>query len=96
MDKSEKYVLKMESQLKAWDTAVDKLADGAAKRSGEALASYQETLRRMRAERDSAHATFTEMRVATDEAGRKLQSRMRVAWHTMEKALEQATADLRK
>lgn len=96
MDKSEKYAVKMESQLKQWDTDVDKLAASTAKHSGEALAAYQETIRRMRAERDSAHDTFNRMRVASDEAGRQLQSKMRVAWHTMEKALEKATADFRK
>ena len=96
MDKSEKYVVKMESQLKQWDTDMDKLAAGTAKRSGDALAEYQETLRSMRAERDAAHETFNRMRVASDEAGRQLQSKMRVAWHTMEKALEKATADFRK
>jgi len=96
MDKSQKYAVKMESQLRQWDADVDKLADGTAKRSGEALAEYQEAIRRMRAERDAAHDTFNRMRLASDEAGRQLQSKMRVAWHTMEKALEKATADFRK
>ena len=96
MDKSEKYVGKMEEQLKAWDAELDKLAAAGEKRSGEALAAYQACIRDLRTERDGAHATFAQMRVATDEEGRKLQSRMRVSWHTLQAALQQATADLRK
>jgi hypothetical protein len=96
MEKSEKYAIKMQTQLKEWDTAVDRLADASKKYSGEALVAYQETLRKMRAERDSAHDTFKRMRVASAEAGRQLQSQMRVAWHTMESALADASVDKRK
>ena len=96
MDKGEKYAKKMEGQLKDFDIQVDKLVAGTTKHAGEALAAYQETLRRLRAERDIGHDTFKRMQVATEEAGRQLQSKMRVTWHTMEKALEKATADSRK
>ena len=96
MSKSDKYAVKMETQLKEWDTAVDKLATGVSRHTGEALAAFQENLRQMRSERDSAHDTFNRMRTATDEAGRQLQSKMRVAWHTMEAALQKATDDFRK
>lgn len=96
MDKTAKYAVKMESQLKEWDVEVERLTASVASRSGEALARCQETIRRLGADRDAAHVTFKRMRIATDEAGRKLQSQMRVAWHTMEKALEKATEDLRK
>ena len=96
MDKTEKYAEKMAEQLKAWDEELDKLAAAGEKRSGEALAAYQACIRDLRTERDEAHQTFAQMRLATAEAGRKLQSKMRVSWHTMSTALEKATNDLRK
>lgn len=96
MDKSDKYAGKMEEQLKKWDAELDKLVAAGEKRSGEALAAYQACIRDLRTERDDAHQTFAQMRLATDEAGRKLQSKMRVSWHTMSAALEKATNDLRK
>ena len=96
MEKSDKYAVKMESMLKEWDGELDKLAAYGEKRSGEALEAYQAAVRNLRAERDAAHETFGQMRLATAEAGRKLQSKMRVSWHTMEAALAKANADLRK
>jgi hypothetical protein len=96
MDKSEKYVARMEEHLKRWDAEVDKLAAAGEAKGVEARVAYQDCIKDLRAGRDEAHRTFGEMRVATQEAGRQLQSKMRVAWHTMESALEKATADLRK
>ena len=96
MDKSEKYAEKMVEQLKEWDAELDRLVAAGEKRSGEALAAYQACIRDLRTERDDAHQTFARMRLATAEEGRKLQSKMRVSWHTMQAALEKATADLRK
>ena len=96
MEKSDKYAGKMEEQLKKWDAELDKLAVAGEKRSGEALAAYQACIRDLRTGRDEAHQTFTQMRLATAEEGRKLQSKMRVSWHTLQAALEKATADLRK
>jgi hypothetical protein len=95
-EKSDKYAEKMEAQLKTWDAELDKLVAAGEKRSGEALAAYQACMRDLRTERDDAHQTFGEMRLATAEAGRKLQSKMRVSWHTMQKALDKAMIDLRK
>lgn len=96
MDKSDKYVIKMEEQLKKFDADLDKLAAAGEKRSGEALAAYQACIRDLRLERDEGQQTFARMRLATAEAGRQLQSKMRVSWHTMQKALEKATLDLRR
>ena len=96
MEKSDKYVIKMQEQLREWDVALDRLATAGEKRAGEALATYQARMQELRAERDEAHRTFGEMQLATAESGRKLASKMRVSWHTMQAALEKATADLRK
>ena len=96
MDKSEKYVAKMEAHLKQWDAELDKLAAAGEAKGVEARVAYQDCIKDLRAGRDEAHRTFGEMRVATQEAGRQMQSKMRVAWHTMQSALEKATAELRK
>jgi DNA-binding ferritin-like protein len=96
MDKSDKYVLKMEEQLKKWDAEVDKLAAAGEAKGVEARVAYQDCIKDLRAGRDEAHETFGQMRAATAEAGRQLQSKMRAAWHSMQKALEKATADLHK
>jgi hypothetical protein len=96
MEKGDKYVTKMEEHLKQWDAEVERLSAYGQTKGVEARVAYQDCIKALRVERDEAHRTFGEMRVATQEAGRQMQSKMRVAWHTMQKALEKATADLRK
>ena len=93
MDKSQKYALKMESLLKQLDGDLEKLAAAGNTRTGEALAAYHAVMRALRAERDNAYAIFGQMRVATAEAARKLESKMRVSWTTIEQALAKANAD---
>ena len=86
MDKSQKYALKMESLLKQLDGDLEKLA----------AAGDKPVVRALRAERDGAYAIFAQMRVATAEAARKLESKMRVSWTTIEQALEKANAEFAK
>ena len=96
MDKNSAYVAKMETQLKKWDADVDALAATGEKASAAARASYQEYVKGLRANRDAAQKTFQEMRVASQEAGEKLQAKMSATWESMQKSLEKAASALKK
>jgi hypothetical protein len=96
MAKNAEYVIKMETQLKKFDADVDALAAKGEKANEAARATYHEQMKSLRANRDAAQKTFQEIRVATEAAGAQLHAGMEVAWETMQKALEKASADLRK
>lgn len=96
MEKNSAYVAKMDKQLKQWDADVDALAAQGEKASDAARTTYQEYVKGMRASRDAAQHTFQEMRVASQEAGEKMQAKMTAAWESMQKALEKAASDMKK
>ena len=86
----------MEAQLKKWDADLEALAAEGQKASDEARTAYHERINALRATRDAARQTFQEMRAVSGAAGEQLQSGMKSAWETMQKALEKAAAELRK
>jgi len=90
------YLARMETQLKKWDADLEALAAEGQKASDGARAAYHERLKELRASRDAARQTLQEMRAAGGAAGEHLQSGMKSAWETMQKALEKAAAELRK
>lgn len=96
MGTNAEYVARMEAQLKKWDAEVDALAAKGEKAGAEARAAYHAQMRDLRASRDAAQKTFQEIRVASESAGAQMQTGMRTAWETMQKALEKVSSDLRK
>jgi hypothetical protein len=90
------YLARMETQLKKWDADLDALVAQGEKASADARAAYHERIKDLRASRDAARKTFQEMQAAGGAAGEHLQTGMKSAWETMQKALEKAAADLRK
>jgi hypothetical protein len=90
------YLARMETQLKKWDADLDALAAEGEKAGAAARAAYHVRIKDLRAKRDAAQKTFQEIRAASGAAGEQLQSGMKSAWETMQKALEKAAADLRK
>ena len=96
MSKTTEYVAKMETQLKKWDADFDALEAKGEKAAAEARAAYRDEIRKLRANRDAAHKTFHEIRVASADVGAKMQAGMQSAWDSMQKALEKAAADIRK
>ena len=90
------YLARMETQLKKWDADLEALAAEGQRASDGARAAYHERLKELRASRDAARQTLHEMRAAGGAAGEHLQSGMKSAWETMQKALEKAAAELRK
>ena len=96
MSKNAEYVTRMETQLKKWDADVDALAAKGEQASDATKAAYREQVKTLRANRDATNRKFQEIRVASEEAGEKMQAGMQAAWETMQKSLEKASADLRK
>jgi hypothetical protein len=96
MHKKTDYLATMETQLKKWDADMDELVAAGARANDNARNDYQDGLKGLRAKRDSAHNTLQEMRLATQEAGEKMQAKMSAAWETMQKSLEKVSADLTK
>jgi mevalonate pyrophosphate decarboxylase len=86
----------METQLRKWDAELEALAARGDMAKGEAKAAYHAGIDDLRASRDAAHRTFQELRVASESAGAQMHAGMKVAWETMQKALERVSADLRK
>jgi hypothetical protein len=82
MGTNDEYVRSMEMQLKKWDADVEALAAEGEKAGAEARATY--------------YARIQELRLASQEAGAQMQAGVKVAWETMQKALEKVSADLRK
>ena len=96
MDKKSDYAVTMETQMKKWDADLDALNAVGEKASNAARATYQASLKGLRASRDEAPKTFKEMSAASIDAGEKMQAKMSASWETMQKALEKVSADLRK
>ena len=96
MGTNTEYVASMEAQLKKWDADVDALVAEGEKANDKARAAYHERIKELRAGREAAQKTFQEIRVAGESAGAQMQEGMKVAWETMQKALEKVSSDLRK
>jgi hypothetical protein len=90
------YFATMERQLKKWDAELEALAAEGQKAGDGVRAAYHERIKALRANRDVARHRFQEMQAARGAAAQQLQSGMRSAWETMQKALEKAAAELRK
>jgi mevalonate pyrophosphate decarboxylase len=93
MGMNDEYAASMRVQLKKWDAEVDALTARGERVSAGARAAYQRQLNDLRANRDAAHKTFQEIRVASESAGAPMQAGMKTAWETMQKALEKVSAD---
>ena len=90
------YVAKMEKQLKQWDAQVDALAAAGDRASAASRASYQESVKALRANREIARKSLLEMKAASQDAAKKMQARLTATWETMQKSLAKASADLGK
>jgi hypothetical protein len=96
MDKNSEYVGRMETQLKRWDADVDALAAEGEKASAEMRAAYHDRIEELRSSRAAAQKTFQEIRLASESAGAQMRAGMKVAWETMQRALEKVSRDLKK
>lgn len=96
MDKKPDYVEEMQARLKKWDAEMDRLAASGNRTSAAALATYQESVKDLRADREAARKTLLQMRAASKDAAKKMQSRMSASWEAMQKSLAKASADLGK
>jgi hypothetical protein len=95
MDKTSKYVARMDEQLRQFDADLDRVAQAAARVAPGARGAYDASMDELREGRAAAQKAFEQLRVSTAQTGAaQMQSRMRVAYHTLQKALEKVSADL--
>ena len=69
----DEYFAMMDSQIKKWDTEVDKLRAKGEHLTAEARAKYDEQLKAMRASRDTANKKLREMRATSESAWQQMQ-----------------------
>lgn len=96
MGKNAEYLSTMETQLKKWDADFDALTAEGEQAKVSARAEYDERIKDLRASRDAMRRSFLEVRVASEAASAQMRAGMKVAWETMQKALEKVSSDLRK
>ena len=96
MSKKDEYFAKMESQIKKWDTEVDKLRAKSEQMGAEARAKFADQLKAMRANRDAAFKKLAELQGASESAWQHMQAGVDEAWQSMKNALEKASAKLKK
>lgn len=94
MDKKPDYIAKMEAQLKKWDSDMETLARTGERTNATALATYQETVKDLRANREVARRTLLQMRATSKDAARKMEGKMSATWDAMKKSMEKASSDL--
>ncbi len=92
MSMKDDYVAIMESQIKSWDTEVDKLSAKAEQMNADARAKYAEQLKTMRANRDAAYKKLQEMQAANESAWQQMQAGVDAAWAATKSATDQASA----
>ena len=92
MGKKDEYLATMDSQIKQWDAAVDKLTAKSAQMSAEARAAYEKQVKALRADRDLAYTKLQELRTANESAWQHMQAGMESAWTSMKNALDKATS----
>ncbi|WP_157288438.1 hypothetical protein [Uliginosibacterium gangwonense] len=90
------YIEKMEVQLKKWDADFDLLAAEGKKVGADVRSAYFERIKELHAGRAAAQKTFHDLRAATESASSQMHAGMELAWESMRKALEKASADLKK
>ncbi len=86
----------MQAQIARWDSEVETLASEARKADGELKTAFQRRLKELRLHRAAAQKSLDQVRAATEAAGEEFRGRMQAAWDTMQAALVQISADLRK
>ena len=96
MGMSAERIAKIEIQLKKWDAAVDALAAEGEKASAQVRAAYHVQIKHLRERRDAAQKTVHEIRAAGESAGEQMHAGLKIAWETLQKALEKVSSDLRK
>ncbi len=92
MSKKDDYFATMDSQIKTWDTAVDKLNAESAQMSVENRAVYDEQIKVARDCRDAAFRDIEKMRAAGESTWQQMQAGVDAAWNAMKLALEKASA----
>jgi len=96
MSKKDDYFAKMDSQIKKWDAEVDKLRTKSEQMGTEARAKFAEQLKTMRATRDAAFKKLEELHGSSESALRHLEAGVDAAWASMKRALENASAKVKK
>ena len=96
MSKKDEYFARMESQIKRWDTEVDKLRAKSDQMSAEARAKFADQLKTMRANRDAAFKKLAQLQGASESAWQQMQAGVDEAWTSMRNALEKASSKFKK
>ncbi|MEO8133077.1 MAG: hypothetical protein ABI831_03750 [Betaproteobacteria bacterium] len=92
MSKKDEYFATMESEIKKWDAAVDKLNAKGKELGAEARTGYEHQVKALRADRDLAYSKLQELRAANESAWEHMQSGMNASWASMKNALDKAVA----
>ena len=96
MGMTKEYIEKMDVQLKKWDADFEALAAEGRQVALDAREGFYERIKTPRVGRNAAQKSFREFRTAADAAGADMHAGMEAAWESMRKALEKASAELRK
>ena len=96
MSKKDEYFDMMESQIRKWDAEVDKLRAKSDQISADARVKYDEQLKAMCANRDTAQKKLQEMRTASESAWQDMQTGIDSAWASMKTALDKASSQFKK
>ena len=96
MSKKDDYFVTMDSQVKTWDAAVDKLNAESAKMSAESREIYDEQIKLVRDTRDAAFKNMEEMRAASESTWQQMQAGVDAAWNSMKDALDKASTKILK
>ena len=92
MDKKDEYFATMESEVRDWDAAVDKLNAKGREMGADARVAYETQVKALRADRDLAYGKLQELRTANESAWQHMQSGVNAAWTSMKAALDKAAA----
>ena len=94
MSKKDDYFATLDSQIKTWDTEVDKLNAESALMSVENRAILDEQIKLARDCRDATFKNMAEMRAASESTWQQMQAGVDAAWNSMKHALAKASAKL--
>ncbi len=90
MSSRDVYMAKLKAQIDEWNAQLDKFEAQAKQAGANAKISYDEQIKALHRQRESAKAKFAEIQAASDEAWEDLKQGVDIAWAAFMEGLDKA------
>jgi uncharacterized coiled-coil DUF342 family protein len=96
MKSREEYIDKLAVQLKEWSAKIDELESKARAAKADAKTGYENQIKQLKDQRDSATKKLQELKGASTEAWDTLKAGAETAWADLQKAVTEAKEKFKK